>query len=127
MANNALHVYGKAYADSWNTNSDRRLKKHIEYLGDEAVDFVRSLKPALFDMYGERKLGFYAQDVRESDQWETATVQEAEFDAKRGFSPLALDYQQLIAPLVAYTQKLEQRLDELEARIAQLEGKAESK
>ena len=105
-------------------NSDRRLKEHISYLENDACEFVRKLKPALFEKDGERHLGFYAQDVEEADAWDTATVESSHTNDSLDFDPLTLEYTALIAPLVAYCQHLEKRVDELEKRIAQLEGDA---
>ena len=107
---------------NYSSSSDRRLKKHISYLEDDACEFVRKLKPALFEKEGERHLGFYAQDVDEADVWDTATVEPQHTDDSLDFDPLTLEYTALIAPLVAYCQHLEKRVDELEKRIAQLEG-----
>ena len=107
-------------AGSLTQNSDRRLKEHHAYLGEDAVEFVRALKPALYTKDGERHVGFYAQDVREAepDGWDTATVTEQHTDESLGFDPLTLDYSALIAPLVTYAQSLEKRIEALEARLA---------
>jgi hypothetical protein len=88
--------------------SDRRLKEHIDYLGDEAVEFVRSLKPAHYIKDNEHHVGFYAQDVEEADKWDCMTGE------MNGYKTLG--YMELIAPLVAYVQKLEKRIEELERR-----------
>ena len=95
-------------------NSDRRLKDHRAYLGEDACDFVRNLKPALYTKDRERHVGFYAQDVQDADPWGTATVSPDHSDESLGFDPLALDYTALIAPLVAYCQHLEKRIEALE-------------
>lgn len=94
--------------------SDRRLKEHISYLGDEACSFVRKLKPALFVKNADRRLGFYAQDVQDADPWRSATVEPQQLDERLGYSPLTLEYTALIAPLVAYCQHLEERIERLE-------------
>ena len=99
------------------TGSDRRLKEHISYLGNDACDFVRDLKPALFVKDGKRQMGFYAQDVQESDKWDTDIVVSQHMDEALDFDPLILDYQSLIAPLVAYTQSLERRLEAIEGSL----------
>ena len=118
-------IYGatRASVTSW---SDRRMKDHIEYLGDDAVEFVRSLRPALFSFkegmrQSGRHVGFYAQDVREAepDGWNTETVTQ-EPDEGMDFAPMSLDYTALIAPLVAYAQQLERRIDEQQRQIESL-------
>lgn len=98
--------------------SDRRLKEHHAYLGEDACEFVRQLKPALYTKDGKRHVGFYAQDVQEAEPegWDTVTVTEEHTDDALGFDPLALDYTALIAPLVAYVQQLERRIEQLEGR-----------
>lgn len=104
-------------------NSDRRLKKHHSYLGEDASDFIRALKPALFTKDGERHLGFYAQDVQaaEPEEWDTVTVTAQHTDESLDFDPLTLDYTALIAPLVAYAQQLEKRVNAQDKTIAAME------
>lgn len=86
--------------------SDRRLKEHLAYLGEEAIDFIDSLKPAYYIKDGEHHVGFYAQDVEEADKWQCMVGE------MNGYKTLC--YIELIAPLVAYVQKLEKRIEELE-------------
>lgn len=100
------------------TGSDRRLKEHVSYLGGDACEFVRELRPALFVKGGKRQLGFYAQDVQESDRWDSDIVEPCHMDESLDFDPLILDYQSLIAPLVAYTQSLEKRLEAIEGSLS---------
>ena len=104
-------------AGTFSQNSDRRLKEHIKYLDDDACEFVRKLKPALFVKDGKRHLGFYAQDVDEADTWDTSTVASEHSNEALDFDPLTLDYTALIAPLVAYTHQLESRIEELERKV----------
>lgn len=87
-------------------SSDRRLKEHINYLDADAVEFIDRLKPAHFIKDGAHHTGFYAQDVAEADKWHCMTGE------MNGF--MTLGYTELIAPLVAYVQKLEKRIAELE-------------
>lgn len=121
----AFYVQGNGNAwlkGTLTQNSDRRLKEHHAYLGEDAADFVRSLRPALYTKDGERHVGFYAQDVADADPWDTVTVTTQHTDESLGFDPLTLDYSALIAPVVAYAQSLERRVDALESRLAALEG-----
>ena len=87
-------------------SSDRRLKEHIAYIEDEAIDFIDSLKPAHYTKDGEHHVGFYAQDVEEADKWGCMVGE------MNGY--MTLGYMELIAPLVAYVQRLEKRIEELE-------------
>ena len=99
--------FGNAgYANSIYKISDRRAKEHIDYLGEDAVEFVRSLKPVHYIKDGGHHVGFYAQDVNESDKWDCMTGE------MNGY--MTLEYTELIAPLVTYVQKLEKRIEELE-------------
>lgn len=125
---NAMVVYNDGDVTILGTltqSSDRRLKEHVEYLSDDAAQFVRDLKPALFKMKsnGTRRLGFYAQDVRDAEPegWDTETVSEDGMSSELP-DALTLDYTALIAPLVAYAHQLEARIEQLEARISALEG-----
>lgn len=86
--------------------SDRRLKEHIEYLGDEADKFIRKLKPAHYMKDGDHHTGFYAQEVEVVDKWGSMVGE------MNGYKTLG--YEDLIAPLVAYCQHLEKRIEELE-------------
>lgn len=87
-------------------SSDRRLKDHKAYLDEDAVEFINNLKPAHFFKDGQSHVGFYAQDVKEADKWNCMTGE------MNGF--MTLGYTEIIAPLVAYVQKLEERIAELE-------------
>ena len=88
--------------------SDKALKEHEAYLGEDAIDFIRDLKPARYIKDGKEHLGFYAQDVKESNKWY------AELTPKVNDEYMGLSYTELLAPLVAYCQQLEQRIKELE-------------
>lgn len=117
----ALYVTQKGnlwIAGTLTQGSDRRLKEHHAYLSDDACEFVRKLRPALYSKDGERHLGFYAQDVQDADLWDTATVTAQHTDESLDYDPLTLDYTALIAPLTAYAQQLERRIEQLEARLA---------
>lgn len=108
-----------AMAVAWNGNttiagtltqsSDRRLKEHIGYLGEEADEFIRELKPAHYTKDGDHHTGFYAQDVEAVDKWGGMVGE------MNGYKTLG--YEDLIAPLVAYCQHLEKRIEALERTI----------
>lgn len=88
--------------------SDRRLKEHIDYLNEDAIDFIRKLKPAHYIKDEKHHVGFYAQDVQEVDKWDCMTGE------MNGY--MTLGYTELIAPLVAYCQHLEERIRKLEEK-----------
>ena len=103
---------GTAYVGSTQVTSDRRVKTPLgDIAEDEAADFVRSLKPSKFEKFGRRELGFYAQDVEETNLGEYL-VDEGENYGFEDFKNLS--YDGIIAPLVAYCQHLEKRIEELE-------------
>ena len=103
---------GTAYVGSTQVTSDRRVKTPLgDITEDEAADFVRSLKPSKFEKFGRRELGFYAQDVEETNLGEYL-VDEGENYGFEDFKNLS--YDGIIAPLVAYCQHLEKRIEELE-------------
>ena len=87
-------------------NSDKRLKEHVEYLEEDAAEFISKLKPAHYIKDGNDHVGFYAQDVAMVDPWKCMTGK------MNGY--MTLGYTELIAPLVAYCQSLERRITELE-------------
>ena len=106
---NAFSVddYGEVFANGTLVHSsDRRLKDHISYVGDEAVEFINQLKPAHYIKDGKKHVGFYAQDIKEVDKWGCMT------DEMNGY--MTLGYMELLAPMVAYIQRLEKRIEELE-------------
>ena len=89
-------------------SSDRRLKKHVAYLDEDAVELIRKLKQAHFVKDEKDHVGFYAQDVEKEDKWNCMTGE------MNGY--MTLGYTEIIAPLVAYCQHLEARIDELERK-----------
>lgn len=104
-------VADKVYANgNIISSSDKRLKEHIKYLDNDAVDFCRNLKPALFIKDQSKHMGFYAQDVNVTNKWDADIVSVD----KNGY--MGLNYTELIAPLVAYCQSLEKRIKELEEK-----------
>ena len=90
-------------------SSDRRLKDHIGYLDEDADEFIRGLKPAHYIKDGEHHTGFYAQDVEQVDKWGGMVDDSGEYKT--------LAYNDIIAPLVAYCQHLEKRIEEFEKEV----------
>lgn len=87
-------------------SSDKNLKEHKAYISEEAIDFINSLKPASFIKDSENHIGFYAQDVEKIDPWNCLVNEMGGYKT--------LNYIEIIAPLVAYCQKLEERVRQLE-------------
>lgn len=90
--------------------SDRRIKEHIKDLDQDGAEFCRNLRPVVYRKDGEVHLGFYAQDVQEANRWN------AEITPVGNKGYMGLSYTELIAPLVAYCQTLEKRIEELEGK-----------
>ena len=118
VGNGTSGVYrSNALEVDWNGNtiiagtltqgSDCRLKEHVDFIGEEAEVFIRELKPAHYIKDGKNHVGFYAQDVAEVDPWNCMTGE------MNGY--MTLGYSEIIAPLVTYCQRLEQRIKRLEA------------
>ena len=116
-------------------SSDRRLKSDISPLGKDAVEFVRKLEPSVYTINGERQVGLVAQDVHDADPWDTNMA----FETQEGLDGLddwekmedgsptwKLDYVRLIAPTIAALQDALDRIEELEARVAELESGSEA-
>ena len=114
-------------------SSDRRLKSDITPLGDEAVKFVEDLEPCVYTINGEQQVGFIAQDIAENDPWGTRMA----FETEEGLDGLddwekmpdgsatwKLDYIRTIPPIAAALKKAMERIDQLEARVAELENGA---
>ena len=118
IGNGTANARSNALTVNWNGNtaiagtlaqsSDRKLKDHISYLSADANEFIRSLKPAYFKKDDQFHVGFYAQDVEQSDKWHCMTGE------MNGFKTLG--YTEIIAPLVAYCQHLEERIKQLEEK-----------
>ena len=123
----ALFIIGKGYNDNARSNalvaryngdliiaggltqsSDRRLKDHQSYLSTDAINFIQNLKPAHFKKDNQFHVGFYAQDVEFIDPWNCMVGE------MNGFKTLS--YTEIIAPLVAYCQHLEKRINDLESQ-----------
>lgn len=103
-----VHLHGDTVSSlvAITITSDKRLKEHINYIGEEANEFIRELRPAHYQKNGKSHVGFYAQDVQKSDRWDCMIGE------RDGY--LTLGYTEIIAPLVAYCQHLEERIEKLE-------------
>lgn len=107
-------------------DSDKRVKNHVSYVEkDDAADFIKMLKPAVYSLKSDSEkklhLGFYAQDVGDADTWETSIVEEYNNKSDDGPETIfTLDYTQLHAPIVAALQSALDRIEKLEAEIAEL-------
>lgn len=111
-------------------SSDRRLKTDIRELDDDAVEFVKSLKPSVYTINGERQVGLIAQDVFASDKWGTRMAFQTEdgIDGLDDWEKLGdgiptwkLDYIRLLPPTIKALQKSMITIDSLKARIDALE------
>lgn len=104
------------------TTSDARFKENVEELQD-SLSIINQLRPVKYNFISESEspiinYGLIAQEVRPLFEANSNIVngEESETDY------LSIEYIQLIAPLIKAVQELSQKNDELQARIAALEG-----
>jgi len=104
-------------------SSDIRLKRNVMDLKEEAVDFIRELKPIVYRMNEDRELGLSAQSVMAADRWDTNMAFQTnegldEWEKLPDGSPTwKLDYIRLIPPVVKTLQHILDRLDNLESKL----------
>ena len=106
--------------------SDLRLKKDIEELSD-SLTLINNLRPVKFRFKSEEdgptSYGLIAQEVKplfaDTDNVVNDMVPSEEEDQT---VYLSLEYIQLVAPLIKAVQELSTKVDNIEARLALLEG-----
>ena len=106
--------------DGTAVTSDERKKHDIADLNDKYINLIKDLKPVSFkynENTSDRKhTGFIAQQLLKAMQGND--IDTSEFggfvDIKNDGQDYAIRYEELIAPLLAYTQSLEKRIEELE-------------
>lgn len=114
-----LYVNGSAYASSWDTPSDRRLKRNIRTLG-YGLKEIMSLQPVSYNWIDaasgkETQLGLIAQDLR-------SIVPEAvKGDEQK--ETLSVNYTELIPILINAIKDQQKEIEELSKRIKALENK----
>jgi len=114
----ALEVSGRVRAGSFNTLSDKRLKKNIAQIDKKAVyDFISNIKIKSFKFKKKSKvaeddvhIGVIAQDLQE------LKCQGINYVNKEDNGYLSIKESKLIYPLISYCQELEKRIKELEQR-----------
>ncbi len=112
MGSNNISGINAAFASVYFHTSDRRLKTEIVPL--EGLGVVARLIPVSYRMKadGRPAMGFVAQDVAAEFPDLVAT------DPATGI--MSVEYDQIVAPLVAAVQELEARVLTLEAELARL-------
>ena len=112
-------------------DSDRRVKKNIRYMTpEECSEFILSLRPVEYEFNDERQAeapdywrgvrhGFIAQDVVEvlGDEAGNRAIVNKNWQGFYEFK-----YDELTADLVGICQKQQQRIDDLEKRLANIEA-----
>jgi hypothetical protein len=114
-----LYVNGSAYASSWNTPSDRRLKRNIHTL-HYGLKEIMSLQPVSYNWIDpaaskETQLGLVAQDLRK-------TIPEA-VNGDEQKETLSVNYTDLIPVLINAVKEQQQQIDELKKKVKALEHK----
>ena len=114
---NEIYASGKITCEQVIQTSDERRKEDITDL-DKAEEFILALRPVRFK-FKERDgyhHGFIAQEVLEALQDDNDIVTED----KHGM--YGIGYTEIIADLVGICQKQQQRIDDLEKRLANIEA-----
>jgi hypothetical protein len=114
-----LYVNGSAYASSWNTPSDRRLKRNIHTL-HYGLKEIMSLQPVSYNWIDpaaskETQLVLIAQDLRK-------TIPEA-VNGDEQKETLSVNYTDLIPVLINAVKEQQQQIDELKKKVKALEHK----
>lgn len=108
-----LQVAGDAKANSWGSNSSRKIKKNIKPMTLEDAEKILSLQAVSFDFknenYGSDKRGFIAEDVAE-------VIPNIVFP-EEGDSPAGLDYIAMIPYLQTIIKDQEKRIKALEEKL----------
>ena len=134
----AGYFAGNVYVQGTVTQtSDERLKLNIQDL-TSSLDKVRRLKPKTYTFKRDTaatlslpegtRHGFLAQDVREvlPDLVKEVPVSDQATGGQKGSSPdtvLSVNYIELIPILVSAVQEQQTQIDELKAKVAQLEAR----
>lgn len=114
-------VYLTAGATSWTANSDIRLKENVEPI-KTALDDIMHLNPIKYSLkdhkltYADRA-GFIAQEVQKY-------IPEVVVGVETDTEYLGLSYTELTPFIVRAIQELSSKVDELNAKIKVLEGRA---
>lgn len=114
-----LYVNGSAYASSWNTPSDRRLKRNIHTLR-YGLKEIMLMQPVSYNWIDpaaskETQLGLIAQDLRK-------TIPEA-VNGDEQKETLSVNYTDLIPVLINAVKEQQQQIDELKKKVKALERK----
>ena len=100
--------------------SDRKAKKGIKDLPKKALEFIKGLKPRMFQMKkgtsGRKHWGFIAQEVEECMEAAGITSEEFAGLIKDEDGRYGLRYEEFIAPLTMAVQELIKRVDKLEGK-----------
>ncbi|MDD2870554.1 MAG: tail fiber domain-containing protein [Candidatus Gracilibacteria bacterium] len=115
LENNNAHFGGNLYGLSYNTSSDKRLKKNINTL-DNSLEKVSKLRGVSFDWKttGEKEIGLIAQEVEEvyPDLVDTD---------EKGMK--SVKYSNLVAPMIESIKELKKQNEDLQKRLEILENK----
>lgn len=120
-----MEFYGSIGATAFEKDSSRLIKENIESLSEEDANKILDLRPVTFDFiesYGGAKgrIGLIAEEVVEVFP-SVVTIPE-EIDVENGKVP-SIEYSELIAPLIKLTQMQQERIDEQDRKIEDLENR----
>lgn len=108
LVNGQLEVYGDAFADSWQINSDKRLKSDIEDFKPPSIAAVKQLRPVSY-RFGTGSLhhGLIADEVQK--------ILPQAVSEHKGIK--TIDPMVLIDVLIAANHELAERVEALEKRV----------
>jgi hypothetical protein len=101
-------------------SSDARLKRDIT---DIDGDLIMKLRPRAFRLKADPdnlRFGLIAQEVKEA--LDACGIVDADLYGDENPDSLSLRYEELIAPLIAFTQQQQRRLDEQDQQIRERDG-----
>ncbi len=105
---------------SESVSSDGRLKTDIEDLSEDLIYRLRPRKYRMKSDPGKLRFGLIAQETKAA--LDELGIEDADLYGDENPESLSLVYGELIAPLIAAAQAQKNRIDNLEARIAELEA-----
>ena len=112
-----------ASSTSYNTTSDYRLKENLNYEFD-ATNVLKQLKPVKFNFVNDEVIhdGFIAHEASSVLPYTVSGEKDA-LDENGNIEPQQMDYSKLVPVLTKALQEANTKIEELEARITELENK----
>lgn len=124
LAGGNTYFKGSTTGNGTLVTSDIRIKENIKLLNkNEAIAFIKKLKPKSYIKEGKKELGFIAQEIETIDKYGDYLVGKDNSGLYDYKDFRLLDYQGLIAPTIAALQAALEKIETLEAKVKALENK----